>query len=96
MFKRKKLIILGIVIVILIVAAFFIPKNISGNVVKDNTPGHYNLINNCECVERNNLICLEGFELDDDGFCRKDNFLAFPAKGCSQYDCDGEIWKVKP
>ena len=50
---------------------------------------------NCDCIEKNNTYCgFEGFEIGEDGLCHKDKDFTNPIRGCSKYNCTGEIYEV--
>ncbi len=63
--KTKNLILTIIILLIIVALTFFIVKNITGNVVEDESKKEIWLENNCECVERENVKCSEGYELID-------------------------------
>lgn len=111
--KTKNIILAIIILLIAVALAFFIVKNITGNVVKDESKKEIWLENNCECVERENVKCPEGYKLmDEKRLCEKVTEKCFTGESnvlscepfvqyspvllsCSEYDCDGEIWRVK-
>lgn len=115
--KKINLILIIVLALVFLAAAFFIVKNFTGNVVKDESKKEIWLENNCECIERENLKCPEGFELPKDGgLCEKivleckqpSGFLhntggdcerklqyTFSLKGCSKYQCEDGVYKVK-
>ncbi len=69
---KTKNIILAIIILAVLVAGFFTFKNITGNVVKEGSKKELWLENNCECIERENIKCAEGYELmDEKQLCAK-------------------------
>jgi len=94
--KFKKMVIPMIGAILLVaVLAFFVVKSFTGNVVKDNSEKSDWLNENCDCIERNNLRCPEGYYVDGN-LCRSENnTVTYPILGCSAYDCDGEIWRIK-
>ena len=70
--KIKKLILTIIVLIIIVALGFFIIKNFTGNVVKEGSKKELTLENNCECLEREKVICFEGYELiDEKRLCEK-------------------------
>ena len=111
--KTKNIILAIIILLIVIALGFFIVKKITGNVVKDESKKETWLENNCECVERENIKCPEGYKLmDEKRLCDKvsekcskgelnklicEPFVQYSPVllSCSEYDCDGEIWRVK-
>ena len=111
--KTKSLILTIIILLIIVALGFFIVKNFTGNFVKDESKKEIWLENNCECIERENIKCAEGYELmDEKMLCAKVSEKCFTGEfnkiscepfvqyspvllSCSEYDCDGEIWKVK-
>ncbi len=69
---KTKNIILAIIILAVLVAGFFLVKNFTGNVVKDESKKELWLENNCECIEKENIKCAEGYELmDEKQLCAK-------------------------
>lgn len=51
------------------------------------------LVDNCNCTERNNLKCPEGFVLESDiRLCRNKSEVTNVLLGCSKYDCNEEIY----
>ena len=67
----KKFLIIILVLVFL-VAGFFMVKNFTGNVVKEGSKKEINLENTCECIEKEKLICFEGYTLmDEKRLCQK-------------------------
>ena len=66
----KKIIIL--ILILVLVSGFFIIKNFTGNVVKEGSKKEYTLEKNCECIEKEKVICFEGYELmDEKRLCEK-------------------------
>lgn len=61
--------------------------------------GYYDLlVENCDCLAHERAYCMEGFELSEHAeFCQKEGRVSNLLKGCSQFDCDGEIvdWNSK-
>lgn len=109
--KKQKILII-ISVIILLAVAFFVIKNFTGKVVKDESDKELYLENNCECVKRENLKCPDEYDLIKDKNicekvgekCQKDGYkiecgpyiyYAPVLKSCSEYNCDGEIWRVK-
>ncbi|MEK6823466.1 MAG: hypothetical protein AABY06_00365, partial [Nanoarchaeota archaeon] len=102
-----------LVLILLLVSAFFIVKNFTGNVVKDESKKELWLENNCECVKREKIKCSEGYKLmDEKRLCEKVSEKCFTGElnkiscepfvqyspvllSCSEYNCDGELWRVK-
>ena len=98
----KKVFIIAVLIVVLLVATFVFvmrkspsslavqneeesekPEDIDWDWVKDN----------CNCIERERLFCgFEGFVLNEDGYCYKEKEFTNPLRGCSKYNCTGEIY----
>ncbi|MBI2004426.1 hypothetical protein HYS72_03100 [Candidatus Pacearchaeota archaeon] len=67
----KKVLII-ILVLALLVFGFFMIKNFTGNVVKEGSKKEINLENNCECIEKEKVICPEGYELmDEKRLCAK-------------------------
>ena len=67
----KKFLIIILVLVFL-VAGFFMVKNFTGNVVKEGRKKEINLENNCECIEKEKVVCFEGYTLmDEKRLCQK-------------------------
>ncbi len=111
--KTKNVILAIIILIIVLTLAFFIVKGITGNVVKEGSKKEIELENNCECIEREKIICSEGYELmDEKKLCQKVSEKCFTGElnkiscepfvqyspvllSCSEYNCDGEIWRVK-
>lgn len=60
---KIKNIILAVIILAILVAGFFLIKNFTGNVVKDESKKELWLENNCKCIERENIKCAEGYDL---------------------------------
>ena len=66
----KKIIIL--ILILVLVSGFFIIKNFTGNVVKEGSKKEYTLERNCECIEKEKVICYEEYELmDEKRLCQK-------------------------
>ena len=62
----------AILVLALLVSGFFIVKNFTGNVVKEGSKKEIALENTCECIEKEKLICFEGYELmDEKRLCQK-------------------------
>ena len=109
----SKKFLITILVLVLLVGGFFIVKNFTGNVVKEGSKKEINLENNCECIEKEKVICSEGYNLmDEKRLCEKVSEKCFTGElneiscepfvqyspvllSCSEYDCDGKIWKVK-
>ena len=89
--------ILGIAVLLILVVGFFAFKKFTGNVAMENTEKYDWLVDNCECIERENLKCPDGFELEE-RVCRdkEKNTFTNVLLGCSKYDCNGKVWGVKP
>lgn len=69
--KTKKIILIIIILAIL-VAGFFLVKNLTGNVVKEGSKKEIGLENNCDCLEREKILCAEGYKLmDEKRLCEK-------------------------
>ncbi|MEK6844969.1 MAG: hypothetical protein AABX44_01810 [Nanoarchaeota archaeon] len=67
----KKILII-ILVLALLVAGFLMVKNFTGNVVKEGSKKEISLENNCECVEREKVLCPEGYTLmDEKRLCEK-------------------------
>ncbi len=86
MFKNKKIIVLSILLLIL---ALVILSFVSGIFKK--TPENYWLENNCECIERSNLKCPEGYSrVNEKNFCYKivydcpSSYLDLVNENCNQ------------
>jgi len=91
----KKGIAIFLIIVLVLVASFFVVKNMTGNVTEVDSDKHDWLNDNCDCVERENLMCPLGYEVEE-GLCRRGTAVTNPTLGCSKYECsDGEIWRIK-
>jgi len=93
MFKMKKEIIV-FVFLILIFGTFFVIQYFKEKVIKFGSEEHDLLVENCECIERENLFCPDGFELEE-RICVGDGKFTNVQLGCSKYDCDGKIKEVK-
>lgn len=51
---------------------------------------------NCDCIERENFYCsFENFELGEGNLCWKGEEFTNPVRGCSKYNCTGEIYEVE-
>ena len=97
--KRKTIIIL-VVILLTLALAFFIVKKfvITGKVVEAGSEKSDWLVENCECIERENLRCNSGFKLNkEDRICVRENdgSITNVVLGCSKYECGDEIWRIK-
>ena len=69
---KTKNIILIIIVLAILVAGFFLIKNLTGNVVKDESKKEIELENTCECVERENIKCFDEYKLmDEKRLCEK-------------------------
>ena len=63
------------------------------------------LVDNCDCIERERLKCFEGFELNiEKRRCEKDKIFTNVLLGCSKYNCsegihefnfDTEKWQIE-
>ena len=68
----SKKFLITILVLVLLVGGFFIVKNFTGNVVKEGSKKEINLENNCECIEKEKVICFEGYNLmDEKRLCEK-------------------------
>ena len=92
--NQKNSFILAVVLVILIVLIYFGKLIINANVIRiqEEQEKYYDkLVDNCECVERERIYCMEGFELNEaEDLCLKKGGYTGVRKGCSQYDCYGD------
>lgn len=111
--KTKNIILTIIILIVILALAFFIVKNLTGNIVKEGSKKEIELENNCECVEREKIICSEGYTLmEEKRLCEKvtekcstgelnvlscEPFVQYSPVllSCSEYDCDGKIWRIK-
>lgn len=69
---KTKNIILTIIILAILAAGFLAIKDLTGNVVKDESKKEIALENTCECIERENIKCPGEYELmDEKRLCEK-------------------------
>ncbi|MBR9701733.1 hypothetical protein GOV13_02315 [Candidatus Pacearchaeota archaeon] len=88
----KKLYLIGLVVIIILAGAFIIQSIY----FEEDIPSKDWLVDNCDCIERNNFRCLNGFELDaENRLCRGDGSVTNVILGCSKYNCTGEVYEVK-
>ena len=60
-----------VIVIIVILAAAFLIQTMTSYIVKE-IPDKDWLVDNCECIERENLICPNGFEVvEGDRMCKK-------------------------
>ncbi len=91
--KEKMLVIILAVLLAVLILGFFITKTITTNAVKENNAKFDWLKDNCNCIERDNLKCPEGFVLEPDAkLCKKGIDITNVLLGCSKYDCNEEIY----
>jgi len=90
--NKIKISIIAVVILALIVVGFKLTGFYSS--VDKSIPDKDWMVDNCDCIERNNLKCKEGYELKE-RICVKDNLVTNVLLGCSKYDCDGTIYGVE-
>ena len=102
----KLKIVFYLLILVALVVGFFILENksFSSHIVEepnktiDTEPNNTNVDwdwvkDNCDCIERERLFCgFEGFVLNEDGYCYKEKEFTNPLRGCSKYNCTGEIY----
>ncbi len=68
----KKKILIIILVLVLLVSCFFIVKNFTEKVVEEGSKKEISLENNCDCIEKEKIICSEGYELmDEKRLCEK-------------------------
>jgi len=93
---NRKLIAIGVVIILAVLAmGLFIHKTITTNAIKENPDLEEWLYDNCNCTERNNWKCFEGFVLEPElKLCRNGTEYSHVILGCSKYECDGEIYTL--
>ena len=82
------------ILVLLALSFFLLKKTILGNVIKDGSSEANWAKENCNCTERNNLKCPDGYEVRD-RLCAGEGSVTNPVLGCSKYDCNGTIYEVK-
>ena len=70
--KQKKIVAGTIVLLIILFGITFITNKMTSYIVEDETPDIDWLVDNCECIERENLKCDEGFELfEEERLCKR-------------------------
>jgi len=90
--KKIKILITAIIILLLIGIGYKIVR-IPFNEDKP-VPDSDWLHDNCNCTERNNLQCPEGYTLDVRA-CIKNKTMTNAILKCSKYDCNGTIYEVE-
>ncbi len=94
-FNIKKWSLILAVLIIIGVAAFFIGNYVkTANVIKEQEKQmalESWLENNCKCLERKRITCMDGFVLNK-MVCRNDALKLYSnvLKACSKYDCNGK------
>lgn len=94
--KGTKLIMILIALTILLIVTINVKKTITINAIKKEQKEQeaYEewLIENCECLERERILCPEGFELKNN-LCKNETrkVLTNKLKACSRYNCSSEI-----
>lgn len=91
-------IVLTVVLLGIVVGGILLFKKLNTTSVKDGSPEYEKLVNECKCIERNNLKCPEGFVLvENSRVCRDEahNLVTNVLLGCSKYDCNGKIYEVE-
>lgn len=95
----KKIIKNVILILAVLVAVLVIVTNVenalTANVIKEQIEQKVHeeeLVDNCDCIERERWKCSGGFELIGRA-CKRDNEWTNVLLGCSRYNCSGEIHK---
>jgi len=93
--QNKIMLIVAIVLVGLVVSLYAIKLAMTANAIKiqEEQVKYYDwLVDNCKCLSHERIFCREGFELSEHKeFCRADGKITNVLKGCSEYDCSGEI-----
>ncbi|MBU0957785.1 MAG: hypothetical protein KKF56_03155 [Nanoarchaeota archaeon] len=96
--KNNKLIYIGLIVVLVIAAIYLYNENRNlseqisdqDDIDKDEfcKPDKDWLIENCECIERNHIVCPEGFEVVGD-FCLNETQNQYTSRllKCSKYQC---------
>lgn len=96
--NKTILIIVGIFILIGIVLVIIVGKAPTPYSVQDEVIDEVDwgwIEENCDCVERDRFYCkFEGYELGRNNMCWKESNFTNPVRGCSEYNCSGEIHKV--
>lgn len=89
----KRIIILTVVTLLLLLIIFSIKSYITSKAIQEQKEQEeYSiwLAENCKCLERNHIVCVDDFEYNGE-YCVKDKYISRVHKKCSKYDCNGEI-----
>ncbi len=94
--KGTKLIMILIALIILLIVIINVKKTITTNAIKKEQKEQQAyeewLVENCECIERERILCPKGFELKDN-LCKNETKKIFTnvLAACSKYNCSEEI-----
>ena len=59
----KKVILTIVILIVVLILVIFVRKGLTSNIIESQVPDIDWLIDNCECIERENLKCPQYFEL---------------------------------
>ncbi len=84
-------IILVLIILSIVLAVFLIKYDLAKKEKEQEKYGEW-LVENCNCLEKERILCPEGFELSETGGrCIDENRFTNVLRACSKYNCLNEI-----
>lgn len=94
-FNERNSFILAVVLVALIVLIYAVQVSVpyfENSKSEKQEAYHEWLVGNCDCLEKEKIVCMEGFEYDEErNFCVAEGKYTNVRKSCSQFNCSEEI-----